>query len=223
MEKTKEKRKVGRPRKYATKEIAYNAQLEKYRAKHPYKKIIHLQGEVWKPIIGYEGLYEISNLGRVKSLKGVRILKNSTQKVGYETVGLRKNNQTKVFYIHRLVAEAYIPNIENKPFIDHINRDKTDNRVENLRWVTQKENINNPLTKNIWGYTHNKNVSRLRGENHPNARKIQQFTKDGVFIEEWGAAIEAANKLGFKYASCITACCRGKGNTAYGFIWKYAV
>ena len=85
--------------------------------------------------------------------------------------------------IHRLVAEAYIPNIENKPFIDHINRDKTDNRVENLRWVTQKENINNPLTKNIWGYTHNKNVSRLRGENHPKARKIQQerYKENGIY------------------------------------------
>ena len=104
-----------------------------------------MKEEVWKPIKDYEGLYEISNLGRVKSLNYKRtgkekILKNTVCNDGYLKVGLTKNGKDKVFRIHRLVAEAFIPNPENKPFIDHINTIRDDNRIENLRWCTQKEN-----------------------------------------------------------------------------------
>ena len=127
--------------------------------------------EIWKDIQGYEGLYQVSNLGRVKSLgrfiesrlKGVdkvwkaeRILKTCKRTNGYIGVGLRKNVKGKNFNIHRLVAIAFIPNPDNLPQIDHINADKTNNNVNNLRWVTAKENVRNPL-----------NMAHLIGKNNP--------------------------------------------------------
>ena len=114
--------------------------------------------EIWKDVQGYEGLYQVSNLGRVKSLgrfvdklkchywQEEKILKPRKNHYGYLRFNLYKDGKTKTFSVHRLVAVAFIPNPENKPQIDHINADKTNNTVNNLRWVTCKENINNPLT-----------------------------------------------------------------------------
>lgn len=133
--------------------------------------------EIWVDIRGYEGFYQISNLGRVKSLdreivrvdgkkkifKG-KILNQQIRK-GYYTVYLSKNGKAKTVRVHRLIAMAFIPNPENKPHIDHINTITTDNRIENLRWVTPKENRNNELTKK-----HNSESQKGKyvGENHPN-------------------------------------------------------
>ena len=118
-----------------------------------------LFNEIWKPIKGYEGLYEVSSLGNVRSVdkylmfgnhyclfKG-KPMKPHHNSTGYLRIGLRKNNQKKNYFVHRLVAEAFIPNPSNLPCIDHINTIKTDNRVENLRWCSCKENMNNPLTR----------------------------------------------------------------------------
>ena len=119
-----------------------------------------MEEEIWKPIKDFEGYYEVSNIGRVRSLNYKRtgkgkILKNIEDYKGYLEVGLTKNGKRKQFKIHRLVAEAFIPNPENKPCIDHINTVKSDNRVENLRWVTYKENSNNEKT-----------LEKFKGENH---------------------------------------------------------
>lgn len=126
-----------------------------------------LKTEIWKPVKGYEGLYEVSNLGNVRSLDRYVMLGNhgnqycllkgkpkkpSTDSNGYLITNLSKNGQVKTYFVHRLVSEAFIPNPNVLPFIDHINTIKTDNRVENLRWCSQKENCNNPLTRE-----HNKN------------------------------------------------------------------
>lgn len=120
--------------------------------------------ETWKPIKGYEGLYEVSTLGNVRSvdryvMNGNRccLLKGKPRKpyfisTGYLMADLFKNGQGKKYLIHRLVAEAFTPNPKNLPCIDNINTIKTDNRVENLKWCSYKENSNNPLTRE-----HNKN------------------------------------------------------------------
>lgn len=118
-----------------------------------------MQNEIWKDIPGYSGLYQVSNDGCVKSLlrrvngpkKNGRkvkemILKPCVIKDGYLAVVLHKCGKRKTQKIHRLVALAFIPNPDNKPEIDHINTNRTDNRVENLRWVTRKENGTNPET-----------------------------------------------------------------------------
>jgi hypothetical protein len=106
--------------------------------------------EIWKDIKGYEGLYQVSNLGRVKTLKlkfgkqrADTIMKPSVSVWGYGRVCLIKNKKGKNYYVHRLVAEAFIPNLENKPTVDHIDRNKLNNVVSNLRWATYKEQIKN--------------------------------------------------------------------------------
>lgn len=121
--------------------------------------------EIWKEVVGYEGLYEVSNKGNVRSLNFGRmgIIKNlsfENTKYGYKRVILTKNRVHKKMFVHRLVAEAFIPNHENKPCVDHINTDRGNNKVENLQWVTQKENSNNP--KSVVNYSNSK-----LGENNP--------------------------------------------------------
>lgn len=147
--------------------------------------------EIWKDIQGYNGIYQVSNIGRVRSLdrydidkldrkcfyKG-QILKQYYDTGGYLKVNLYKNKKGKSYPVHKLVALAFIPNPENKPQIDHINTIRDDNRIENLRWVTPKENSNNPLTlqhsseavkgdKNpFYGKTHTEETRQKLRENH---------------------------------------------------------
>lgn len=175
--------------------------------------------ENWRDIEGYEGLYQVSNLGRVKSLErdvnsrsGKRkekekILKQNNNRYMY--VGLSKNCKTKCFTVHRLVAKAFLPNPENKPQIDHINTDKSDNRVENLRWVTPKENMKNPIT-----YIY-------RCDNNYKSKPILQFTLDGVVIKQWQSMSEASRTLKISQGN-IYMCCNGKRNKAGNYIWSYA-
>lgn len=103
--------------------------------------------EIWRDVVGYEGLYQVSNIGRVKSLprngtiKEERILKPRITKNGYLYVHLRNGSISKYVKVHKMVAVAFIPNPENKPQINHINGIKTDNRVDNLEWNTASENM----------------------------------------------------------------------------------
>lgn len=114
--------------------------------------------EIWKDIPGFEGRYYISSMGRVKSVRpgwGVYIMKQKDT-CGYYTVQL--GNTQKTYYVHRLVAEAFVPNPDNKPQVNHINEDKHDNRAENLNWMTRSENCN-------WG-TRNQRIRDFMS-NHP--------------------------------------------------------
>lgn len=103
--------------------------------------------EQWKPVVGYEGNYEVSNLGRVKSLprngtiKKERIIKNNVKKSGYVDIMLSKNNKRIYTHLHRVVAKAFIPNPENKPQVNHKDGNKQNNTVENLEWATASENL----------------------------------------------------------------------------------
>ena len=185
-----------------------------------------LYREVWKDVVGFEGLYQISNMGRVRSLnyakkKGnVRIMKPYLNR-GYWRINFPKGNK-KFFhkFIHTLVAEAFIPNVENKPEIDHINTVTTDNRVCNLRWVTKSENQNNPLTlkhksEAIKGRPLPKEQVRKMREENPRSQKVICVETGMIYI----SASEAARQTGIPQGNISRACRKG-GNMAGGYRWK---
>ena len=129
-----------------------------------------LPGEEWRDVVGYEGFYQISNLGRVKSFYSgdVRIIKPAKRSDEYLSVGLYKDRYSVTHYVHVLVAGAFLPNPEGKPQINHIDGDKTNNRVENLKWVTGSENMNHAYKIGL--------ANATKGIKHPKAK----LTPDNV-------------------------------------------
>ena len=160
--------------------------------------------EIWHDTEGYEGLYQVSNKGHVKSLKWgkERILRPMINSSGYYHIGLYNDGVRKAFRLHRLVAEAFIPNPDNLPEINHRDENKKNNCVENLEWCDRGYNIN-------YG-TRNERVSR----------KILQYSKSGDFIREWTGALEVERVLGINN-SHIIQCCKDKRKSAGGFVWRY--
>ncbi len=162
--------------------------------------------EFWKTIDDNPN-YMISSEGRVKNIKTNKLLKGNLL-AGYKRVHL----PNKKVFIHSLVAQAFISNPENKPCIDHINGVRTDNRVDNLRWVTHKENNDNPITK----------AKHIKSLKEKLSKPIIQFSQNGEFIRKWNSAAEAAKELGL-FSTSIIACCRFKlhHKTCGGYIWRY--
>lgn len=174
--------------------------------------------EIWKPVKGYKGLYEVSNLGRVRSLDRLRPYKTSIfgdkfssisrgkllatklAKTGYLEVSLCCNNILKSYRIHRLVAEAFIHNPNNYPCINHKNEIKTDNRVENLEWCTVKYNTE---------------------EYYKSRTCIYQYDLEGNLIRIWNSITKAAEHYNIDKTG-IQHCCAKKLKTYYNFIWTYS-
>lgn len=175
--------------------------------------------EIWKQIEGYDN-YMVSNLGRVKSLKfgKEKVLKYGKDSGGYLTICLCKDGKVKRFLIHRLIAKTFLPNPDNKPCIDHINTNRSDNRVNNLRWATYKDNSNNPITKEKMS-VNNGNLGKF-GKLNPNHKPILQFDLNGNFIRRWESAMDIERELNISHSQ-IAACCRGKIKTSYGYKWGY--
>ena len=176
--------------------------------------------EIWKPIRGYEGIYECSNLGNIKSLERLKkcvrygksyyvkldemMLKPYVDFKGYLRVDLNKDGKRKGMKIHRLIAETFIGDTTGKE-IDHINTIKTDNRVENLKIVTSKENANNPISK-----------EKMRKGHFKPVKCIKQDGTEIIF-----SSIKEAENKGYGKSSAITNVCKGKYQTHYGNRWEY--
>ena len=164
--------------------------------------------EIWRDIEDYEGLYQISNKGRVKSLKcgKERIRTPVINNSGYLNIILYKNTESQHRLVHRLVAEAFIPNLENKPQINHKDENKLNNCVENLEWIRHIDNCN-------YGSRNERVADSL-------SKPILQYSKSGDLIREWKSASEVERVLGIDN-SHIIACCKGKRKSSGGFIWRY--
>lgn len=174
--------------------------------------------EIWKTIDGYPN-YMVSNMGNVKNIKTGKMLKPTISTTGYLQIHLWKNNHEKNFKLHRLIALSFIPNPENKPCIDHINTNKMDNRVCNLRWVTHKENNNNPNTIEKHSGTKCCMYGKL-GKNNNKSIPILQFTKNGELVKKWDSIMDIERELGIRQPH-VSSCCKGKRKTTGGFIWRY--
>ena len=147
-----------------------------------------------KDIKNYEGLYAVTSCGKIWSYRRQKFLTPGVNNKGYLIVCLRKDGQNKMYKIHRLVAEAYLPNPENLPQVDHIDNDKTHNYVNNLQWITNRENCRKS-----------------------NNKAILQYDLDGNFVHEWPSATD----VGREVRSNICNCLKGRIPTAYGYTWKY--
>lgn len=166
--------------------------------------------EIWKDIDDYEGLYQVSSLGRVRSLprngtaKNIRFISPNVKKTGYVDVVLTKNNIRKTFRLHRLVAEAFITNPDNKPQVNHKNGIRSDNRINNLEWATPKENIRHKF--DFLGYK--------MGKRNPKPVKCLETGKTFGCIKE-------AERLYGKSYGAIQHAVNGKTKTAYGLHWRF--
>lgn len=163
-------------------------------------------GEVWRPVKGFEGFYEVSNCGRVKNLKTGFIFKGETDWKGYRRVTLKK----KHYKIHRLVAEAFIPNPYNLPCINHKDCNPSNNCVDNLEWCDYQYN-------NRYG----DRLDKVYNANPHN--RIRQYDLNGKPIRTFKdmRSVVSFYKKDMVWANNIGLCCRGKRKTAYGFKWKY--
>lgn len=193
-----------------------------------------MDNEIWKDVVGYEGIYQVSNLGNVKSLdrhykqlnnngkecnhfyKG-RKLKQHLNNAGYLKVQLSYKYKSIPKRVHRLVAEAFIPNPNNYKCVNHIDGNKLNNNVDNLEWCTYSYNtkhaFKNGLRKPTW--------QNKTGKLNPLSFKVSQYDLNGNFIKEWDCLRDIQRELNV-FAISVSRCCRGIQKTAGGYKWRYA-
>ena len=178
--------------------------------------------EIWKDVKGYDGKYQVSNLGHVRSMsfahtRQAKVLKATPTNCGYVKVELYANGKGKVKYVHRLVAQAFIPNPDNKPQVNHIDGNKDNNVASNLEWCSPGENQTHAIAH---GLREPSPMTGRKGKLCPTSKPILQYDLEGNFIKRWDSIADANRSFG-KGHSNISLCLTGRHKTAYGFKWEY--
>ena len=198
-----------------------------------------LMEEIWKDIKGYEGLYQVSNFGRVRSLghdkwhKGRIIKPHYDGRKHYLFVQIYKNKNSKKINVHRLVAETFIPNPKNLPQVNHKDENKINNCVWNLEWCTNKYNINynnkSAMKRaiktryeryDVKELVNKTKATKIANNSYSAERPVNQFTWSGIFIKRYPSSVAAMKETGAQM-HVIAKCCKGKCKQAGGFIWLY--
>lgn len=160
--------------------------------------------EIWKDVVGYEGFYEVSNMGNVRRKGAINAKKSTTTRKGYQRIGLSVNDKCKKFQVHRLVAMAFIPNIEAKGQVNHKNGIKSDNRACNLEWATQWENINHAVKSGLMDY------GKISGEKNHRCNLSEAAARDIKFNYVKGKVTHKSLALKYNVTTgAISAILRG--------------
>lgn len=184
------------------------------------RMVIWIDNEKWKPVVGYEGFYEVSNLGRIRSLDRSFIDRDGHERhykgkimalcdagKGYRNVQLQAKGKRSTPRVCRVVATAWIPNPNNLPQVNHKDEDKTNDSADNLEWCTA-----------IYNTRYGTGIERRAAQI---SKRVKQYDLNGNFIAEWPSATAAAKELGIDQPHIIR-CCRGKLRKTGGYVWKYA-
>lgn len=173
-----------------------------------------LADEKWLPVRDFDGLYEVSNRGRVRSLRSGNFIAQWAGNSGYPSVSFWKENKAHVRSVHRLMAQVFLPNFDDPLQVNHIDGDKKNNVITNLEMVTPSENSLHRY--HVLGF---QNLAPMIGVENPNARPVDRFSLDGALLQHYPSQSDAVRE-GFR-ASCITECCKGTQKSHGGFLWAY--
>jgi len=173
--------------------------------------------EIWKTIDGFNGDYEVSNLGNVRSYKHRKPkLMALCDYRGYKRIELFKDGFGRLYSVHRLVANAFIKNNKNKETVNHLNGIKSDNRVENLEWATRSENDLHAFSIGL--RKPHPSMKGRYGKDNPKSKPVEQLTKDGILIKRFSGVSDAIRMTGI---GNISNACIGRRNSAGGYLWRH--
>lgn len=202
-----------------------------------------MENEIWKDVKGYEGYYQVSNMGRVKSMRVLKTPKNgaicrknsflstkATHDNRYIIVALCRDGEIKPTPVHRLVAEAFIPNPNNLPFVNHKDENPQNNHVDNLEWCTHEYNLRYSLELHGMKKPRKHQAQESKPRKRPKSELVPlcAYTLSGEFVGRFDSVWEAIEKLGIESnsprgaRSNIRMCCKGKSRNAFGYRWRYA-
>lgn len=179
-----------------------------------------MKKEIWTPVIEFEELYEVSNLGRIRNKKTKKIKKQRLGNIDYKTVALSKKGKTYIKTVHRLVLNSFVGTNDKSLTVNHKDHNKLNNNLDNLEYMTHEENIQDAWKSGIYDSRVKKQKENMIN-NKIRSRAVNQYDLDNNFIKRWDSIIDACDYYGWGRNGHISDCCNGKSKQSHGYIWKY--